>query len=118
MFKIPFGAPVKTRQQPRIKQITPRQLQAEMGSDDLLLLDVRSPLEYERGGHIAGSRLLPLPTLAQRSGELPRDRTIVCICRSGSRSMVACEQLRQAGFDVVNLRGGILGWEGAGYPLH
>lgn len=83
----------------------------------LYLLDVRSSEEYAHDGHIAGSHLLPLPMLALRLDELPRDTPIVCVCRSGARSGVAAEQLARQGFsDVINLSGGMIGWVGAGLP--
>lgn len=117
MFTLPLNPNMAKRQQTRIRQISADRLQAKLGGGDLFLMDVRSSLEFEREGHIKGARLLPLPALMQRLRELPRDRTIVCVCRSGNRSLVACEELAGAGFDVVNLHGGLLAWKAAGYPL-
>jgi rhodanese-related sulfurtransferase len=86
--------------------------------EPLLVLDVRSPEEYAYDGHIVGSRLLPLPMLALRIDELPRDRPIVCVCRSGHRSQVACELLSRQGFaQTINLSGGMIAWRQAGLPL-
>ncbi len=82
-----------------------------------LLLDVRSPEEYQMDGHIEGSRLLPLPMLLQRIDELPQDKQIVCVCRSGNRSQVACEQLAAMGFtNLANLSGGMIDWHRHGLP--
>ena len=53
-----------------------------------LVIDVRQPEEY-REGHIAGSKLIPLGELGKRINELPKDREIVCVCASGSRSQSA-----------------------------
>ena len=117
MFTRSLNPSIAKRQQTPIRQISADRLQAKLNDGHLFLLDVRSPLEFEREGHIKGARLLPLPMLRQRRRELPRDRTIVCVCRSGNRSLVACEELARAGFDVVNLRGGLLAWKAAGYPL-
>jgi rhodanese-related sulfurtransferase len=84
----------------------------------LYLLDVRSSEEYAQDGRIAGSHLVPLPMLAMRLSELPKDQPIICICRSGSRSGVAAEQLARQGFkDVINLNGGMMGWARAGLPM-
>lgn len=80
------------------------------------LLDVREPYEYAEG-HIHGAQLLPLGELGKRMGELPRNREILVICRSGNRSGSATRQLAQAGFNAVNLRGGMIGWQRAGYPV-
>ncbi|MDW8325999.1 MAG: rhodanese-like domain-containing protein [Anaerolineales bacterium] len=80
-----------------------------------LLLDVREPEEY-RAGHIAGAKLIPLGELSRRLNELPQNREIVCVCRSGSRSHSAARQLIKSGYNAVNLRGGMLAWVNAGLP--
>jgi rhodanese-related sulfurtransferase len=56
--------------------------------------------------------------LADRLDELPRDETLLVICRSGGRSAVATETLVDAGFDAVNVTGGMLAWIDAGHPTH
>jgi rhodanese-related sulfurtransferase len=84
--------------------------------DRPLILDVREPDEF-RAGPISGATLIPLGALAQRMNELPTGKTILCVCRSGSRSGVAARQLAQKGYQAVNLRGGMMGWQMAGYPI-
>jgi rhodanese-related sulfurtransferase len=81
-----------------------------------LVIDVRQPDEY-RTGHIAGARLIPLNTLSQRTKELPHNREIICVCASGNRSRSATRILAKAGFDVVNMKGGMLSWRRAGFPV-
>lgn len=102
-----------------VKTTKPATLHTQMQATDApFVIDVRSPEEYAYDGHIGGSRLLPLPQLAMRIEELPRDRPIVCVCRSGNRSHVACELLLRQGFtDVTNLTGGMIAWRSAGLPL-
>lgn len=80
------------------------------------LLDVREPAEFAQGlGHIDGALLLPLGQLETRLAELPRERPIVTVCRSGARSARAAAMLAKAGFDqVANLRGGMLRWRAEG----
>ena len=77
--------------------------------DDLFVLDVREPHEYQIcniGGH-----LIPLGDLPKRVNELDSSQEIVAHCRSGVRSAKAVDFLRQAGFKKVhNLAGGILAW--------
>jgi adenylyltransferase/sulfurtransferase len=92
-------------------EITVEELKARLDSGDkVFILDVRNPEEFQIG-RIPGSVLLPLPQLAQRFGELPRDREMVVHCKSGARSAKAIQFLRQQGFDrLVNLEGGILAW--------
>jgi adenylyltransferase/sulfurtransferase len=93
-----------------VPEITPRELKARLDrGDDLYILDVREPHEYQIcniGGH-----LIPLGDLPQRVSELDSSREIVAHCRSGKRSAEASEFLRKAGFrKVLNLKGGILAW--------
>ena len=77
--------------------------------DDLFVLDVREPHEYQIcniGGH-----LIPLNDLPKRLGELDSNREIVVHCKMGGRSAKAVEFLRQSGFGRVhNLAGGINAW--------
>lgn len=106
------------RQKSSYKTITPQQLNERLNQgDDLVLVDVRSANEYQNDGHIAGTRLLPLFTLPVRHTELPKDKPLVLICRSGGRSSMACEQLAQLGYtNLINLTGGTMGWQSAGLP--
>lgn len=101
-----------------VKQLNPVELQQWLDSNQPapLLVDVRTPGEYEYDGHIDGARLLPLSSLMQRMDELPKDQPIVCVCRSGARSNTACEILASQGFDAINLSGGMIGWKRAGLP--
>ena len=93
-----------------IPEITPRELKARLDSgDDLYILDVREPHEYQicnLGGH-----LIPLGELSRRAAELDSSKEIVAHCRSGKRSADAVDFLRKAGFKKIwNLKGGILAW--------
>lgn len=72
------------------------------------LLDVRSAEEYAGDGHVAGSTLIPLPELERRVRELPTDRPIVCICRSGNRSTTACDSPRARASHSCACRGGMI----------
>jgi rhodanese-related sulfurtransferase len=83
---------------------------------DTVILDVRERHEW-KAGHAPGSKNIPLSTLHARTVELPADRRYIAVCRSGSRSRSATAQLRRAGLDVVNLKGGMHGWKRAGLPL-
>ena len=96
--------------QTSVPEITPRELKARLDrGDDLYVLDVREPHEYQIcniGGH-----LIPLGDLSRRANELDSAREIVAHCRSGKRSAEAAEFLRKAGFKKIwNLKGGILAW--------
>ena len=80
-----------------------------------LLLDVREDDEWA-AGHAPGATHIPLGQLAARTSELAPDRHVLAICRSGNRSGTATEQLSAAGFDVVNVGGGMQAWQRAGLP--
>jgi len=99
-------------------RITATELQAMItAKTPLYLLDVRSSQEFKHDGHIAGAHLIPLGELPSKLAQIPRDRTVVCICRSGARSGAALNQLAQAGFtNIRNLSGGMMGWNGANLP--
>src|SRR6266568_4969694 len=94
----------------QVPEITPRDLKTRLDrGDDLFILDVREPHEYQicnLKGH-----LIPLGELPRRVHELDSSREIVAHCRSGKRSAEAVEFLRKAGFRKIwNLKGGILAW--------
>jgi rhodanese-related sulfurtransferase len=82
-----------------------------------LLIDVRQPDEWN-AGHAPNARLIPLGSLASRLAEVPRDREVVLICRSGNRSGLAQRQLLQLGYEqVFNVSGGMHAWARAGLPV-
>jgi rhodanese-related sulfurtransferase len=103
---------------PPVPLVTAPELHKQLkGKQKPFLLDVRSPREFQ-GGYIAGSTLIPLGELPPRSGELPKNHPIVCVCASGRRSKKACRQLMAGGFqDVVNLSGGMRAWRQAKLPV-
>ncbi|HTX93410.1 MAG TPA: molybdopterin-dependent oxidoreductase [Mycobacterium sp.] len=81
-----------------------------------LLLDVREFNEWCTE-HAPTAMLLPVGRVRTRQHELPRDRRIVVVCRSGGRSAAVTASLRQSGFDAVNLAGGMCAWAAAGLPV-
>ena len=88
-------------------------------ADAIEVVDVREPSEFtDVLGHIRNARLLPLSQLAARAAELPTDRPLVTVCRSGARSAQATVLLQKAGFDrVANLAGGMLRWRSESLPV-
>ena len=80
------------------------------------ILDVREPVELGGDlGRVEGSIHLPLGELRGRLAGVPRDKPIVCVCRSGRRSAQACTILEKAGVqDVANLAGGMIRWRALG----
>lgn len=79
--------------------------------DDLQIIDVREPNEYEVA-RIPGSQLIPLKEVVNRADEIDPQRETVVHCKMGGRSAKAIEALQRAGFQgrLVNLRGGITAW--------
>lgn len=77
-----------------------------------LLIDVRTPEEYSQG-HIKGAVLIPLNELEKRAGEVAKDKRVLIICRSGSRSASANLLLQDLGFtNTVSIKGGMSVWPG------
>ena len=77
-------------------------------SDDLVVVDVRSPSEW-RGGHIPHAHHMELSALPYGYLSLPKDKNIALICRSGSRASLAASYLRKMGFQrVCNVHGGMV----------
>jgi sulfur-carrier protein adenylyltransferase/sulfurtransferase len=93
-----------------VPEITPKELKSRLDKgDDLFILDVREPHEYQICN--LGGKLIPLGEISRRAHELDSSREIVVHCRSGKRSAEAAEFLRTAGFrKLLNLKGGILAW--------
>jgi adenylyltransferase/sulfurtransferase len=93
-----------------IPQMSVKELKQRLDQgDDLFILDVREPFEYQIAQ--IGGQLIPLGDLPKRVGELNADQEIVVQCKSGGRSQRAAEFLAKNGFTKVhNLAGGITAW--------
>lgn len=96
-----------------MKIITVEELKQKLdGGQNVNLVDVREPNEYEEVN--IGGRLVPLgkvQTMQVEELEDLKDEEVIVYCRSGRRSMLACQILDQVGFkDTYNLEGGILAW--------
>jgi rhodanese-related sulfurtransferase len=90
--------------------------EASRRRDELFLLDVREHDEWN-AGHVTGSVHIPMRELGARQDELPDDRTILCVCRSGNRSGMVTRALTEAGYAAENLEGGLQSWEAYGHDL-
>jgi rhodanese-related sulfurtransferase len=93
-----------------IPEITPAEFVARRQSGETLtLLDVRE--DWELGvASVSDVVHIPMGQVADRIGELDREKTVVVLCRSGRRSLEVARYLQQNGFKTVNLAGGILAW--------
>ena len=102
-----------------IVSVSALEFEKEIRSDSVQLVDVRTPQEYAEG-HIDGALNINVQSddfkeLAQI--ELSKDSTVLVYCRSGRRSLDAAEILTSLGYNVVNLKGGIIEWKEDGLPL-
>ena len=77
--------------------------------DGATLIDVREPHEFHEV-RASGALPIPLQTVPDHFPDIPKDRPVYVICRSGGRSHNACEWLRAQGVDAVNVLGGTLAW--------
>jgi rhodanese-related sulfurtransferase len=98
----------------QIEEILPQDMDEQLSTGNMYVLDVRRKAEWV-GGHISGAVLIPLDDLRKMFGTLDQDRPVVVHCKGGYRSTIACSLLQANGFKrVINLRGGIDAWTGAG----
>jgi hydroxyacylglutathione hydrolase len=85
--------------------------------ESLYVLDVRT-LEEWHAGHIPGAHHLELHHFEKAINQLPADRSIALLCRSGQRASLAASLLQKYGFSsVMNVRGGMQAWKQAGFPI-
>lgn len=87
------------------------------GQSDVFFLDVRQPEEWNEF-HAPNTTLIPLGELQARVNEIPKDKKIVVVCRSGNRSDEGRDILLRAGFtNVTSMDGGLNQWRQDGYPV-
>ncbi|MFJ3390244.1 MULTISPECIES: rhodanese-like domain-containing protein [unclassified Lysinibacillus] len=95
-----------------MKEISTKEVQQALEQGQALkLIDVREVDEVE-SGHIPGINHIPLGLLEFRMHELNKNESYVIVCRSGGRSGRATQFLESQGFDVSNMVGGMLAWDG------
>ena len=99
---------------PLVNEITVEDLKEI--ADESIVIDVREEYEFIEV-RATGVKLLPLEQIPDAASTLPKEKQIFIICASGNRSMVACEYLNSKGFDAVNVIGGTIAWNAAGYPV-
>ncbi len=107
------GAGVQEKQVKEVKALM------EEKNQQVLLLDVRTPSEYEQA-RVKDSKLIPLNELSLRMDEISgyKNKEVLVICRSGNRSASATAMLQNAGFtQAYNVSGGVSAWHQQGLPL-
>lgn len=112
----PDWAPVVTTYS-GVQEVPPQWVAAHL--QDVHVLDVRTRVETEEEStRLQGAQMIPINELRGRVDEVPGEKPVVTICRSGRRSVLAADILRKAGHDkVANVRGGFLEWYSEGLPV-
>ncbi|WP_457640342.1 rhodanese-like domain-containing protein [Persephonella sp.] len=100
------------------ENISAEQFSKLIKKKDVIILDVRTPEEYAKDGHIKGSNLIPVQVFRYIYLAGLKDKEVLVYCRSGNRSVTASKMLEQMGVKkVYNLKGGIIEWKSKGFPV-
>lgn len=95
-----------------MKTISPEEVQKKIeAGEQLYVIDVREDDEVATG-IIPGAQHIALGSVESRQQELDKSKEYIMVCRSGGRSGQACQFLEEQGFDVTNMSGGMLDWQG------
>jgi rhodanese-related sulfurtransferase len=97
-----------------VAEVSPAEARMLVLTRNAVLLDVREPNEWD-AGHAPDARHVPLGFL--HAEQVPADRVVVAVCRSGNRSGKAALALARTGVDVRNMSGGMKAWQSAGLPV-
>jgi rhodanese-related sulfurtransferase len=107
------GVPISTVPLPDEISVADTAAKRDAGA---FILDVRTPDEWNEY-HIPGATLIPLDQLETRLNEVPKDKEVVVVCRSGNRSKPGRDALKAAGYTrVTSMIGGLNEWKSAGLP--
>jgi rhodanese-related sulfurtransferase len=97
--------------------MTVQQAKPLLDNPGVFWLDVREQSEYD-AGHIPGVTLIPTGQVQSRLSEIPKDQPVIVTCRTGNRSAAVTQFLKEQGYtNVHNMTGGIVAWQGAGFPV-
>jgi glyoxylase-like metal-dependent hydrolase (beta-lactamase superfamily II)/rhodanese-related sulfurtransferase len=98
-----------------VPQLSPHEFYRQITQGKrMVLVDARAPDEFSKT-HIEGAINIPAPDLRERYTELDKSQQVTIICRTGHRSSIGASLLKQQGFDVVNVAGGMTGYSAAGF---
>jgi rhodanese-related sulfurtransferase len=96
--------------------VAPEWVRERHEAGEIQLIDVREDYEYE-SGRVAGARHIELQEIAGQADTIDREKPVVFYCRVGSRSSMAAEAFRRAGYDAYSMDGGLMAWAQSGLPL-
>jgi len=108
--------PMADQPSPDAIDVDPDRARGLIDAGTVQLVDVREPYEWD-AGRIAGARRIALQDLAAAADTLERDRPLLFYCRVGSRSTMAAQAFRRAGYDAYSVEGGLKEWDRRGHPL-
>ncbi|RYG73496.1 rhodanese-like domain-containing protein [Lentibacillus lipolyticus] len=95
-----------------MKQIDMKELTEKINNkENVHVIDVREDDEVAQG-KIPGAKHIPLGEIPERLDEMDKEKHYYMVCRSGGRSGKASEFLQEKGYDVTNVDGGMLAWDG------
>jgi rhodanese-related sulfurtransferase len=98
-------------------EVEPGRVEGWLAEDgQLQVIDVREPYEHE-AGHIDGTRHIVLGSLSEQAGSIAREHPVVFYCRVGSRSLMAAQAFRAAGYEAYSMEGGLRRWAQDGRAL-
>ena len=100
-------------------ELEPTAYAEELKTENITLLDVRTPDEYS-DGHLKGAMLIDYQdsTFETKVAKLDKNKPVYLYCRTSRRSAAAQEEMLKQGFkNVTNLKGGIVAWQKAGMPV-
>jgi rhodanese-related sulfurtransferase len=100
---------------PELTEITAAEAITRAG-DGTWLIDVREQDEWDRG-HSPLAHLVPMSQFSEHLAEVPQDQEVLVVCHAGGRSLRVTKALLDAGYDAVNVAGGMLAWSEAGGEL-
>ena len=97
-------------------ELEPERVSELLGDEQWQIVDVREAYERE-AGYIGGTRHIEVERLASQADTLDRAKPVVFYCRLGTRSAMATQAFRTAGYDAYSMTGGITAWAQRGLPL-
>jgi rhodanese-related sulfurtransferase len=98
-------------------EVTPDDVERRMADESVQVIDVREQYEWDAGRIPGAVRHISLERLSSQAETIDKDTPIVFQCRLGSRSLMAAQAFRRAGFEAYSLAGGLQAWQDAGLPL-
>lgn len=116
---VPKGSSLLAAEEPkRFQSVSPMEAKSLIEEKaDLLLIDVRTPQEYQQGA-LPGSTLIPFRQIMRGNHELPKEKPILLVCAVGGRSYTVGQFLAIRGYrEIYNLSGGLSAWAKQGVPL-